>query len=355
MRITPKFLTTLAMLGGAYYAAKALVHQTRHFEWRGKVALVTGGSRGLGLVLARELVKRGVRVAICARTQEDVDLATNELRALGGEVLGLACDVRDEWQVRGLAHAVLGHWGGIDLLFNVAGIMQVGPLEAMTVDDFREAMDINCFGALHTTLAVLPTMRRQGWGRIVNVASIGGKRAVPHMIPYDMSKFALVGLSNGLRIELAKDNILVTTACPSLMRTGSPRNATFKGRHREEYAWFSIGGSLPLAAISAEAAASQILRACQNGAGEVYICNTFSPPVWASQLAPTLTNEILTLVNRLLPSMGGIGQHAAFGYESESEYAPSLLTTLGDQAARQNNEMRPREQSRLQGDGFNHN
>lgn len=355
MRIPSKFLTAAALLGGGYYLAKALVHRARHFSWQGKVAIVTGGSRGLGLVLARELAQRGARVAICARTQEDVDISVNELRALGGEVMGLACDVRDEWQVRGFAHAVLQRWGTIDLLFNVAGIMQVGPLEAMTVDDFREAMDINCFGALHTTFAVLPTMRRRGWGRIVNVASIGGKRAVPHMIPYDMSKFALVGLSTGLRTELAKDNILVTTACPSLMRTGSPRNATFKGRHREEYAWFSIGGSLPLAAISAESAAAQILRACQNGAGEVFICNSFSPPVWASQLAPTLTNEVLALVNRLLPSMGGIGQHAAFGYESESELSPSVLTSLGDAAARRNNEMRRRESSRLQGDGFNHN
>jgi NAD(P)-dependent dehydrogenase (short-subunit alcohol dehydrogenase family) len=238
--------------------------------------------------------------------------------------------------------SVFSRWGRIDVLFNVAGIMQVGPLDSMSMDDFRAAMDINCWGALHMALAALPTMRRQRWGRIVNVASIGGKRAVPHMLPYDTSKFALVGLSTGLRTELAKDGILVTTACPSLMRTGSPRNATFKGKHRQEYAWFSIGGSLPIVAMSAERAAAQIMRACQNGDGEVYITNIFSPPVWASQLAPTLTNEVLALVNYFLPSMGGIGTRSAYGYESQSAASPSILTTLGESAARENNEMSPR-------------
>lgn len=286
MRRSYQILLGLACAYGVYKVIESFVHHARGFELPGKVAIVSGGSRGLGLVIARQLVMQGVKVAIWARTKEDVDAATEELRQLGGDVVGFACDIRDEQQVRECVNSVLAHWGQIDLLFNVAGIMQVGPLDAMTREDFLDAMDINCWGALNTTLAVLPSMRARQWGRIVNVASIGGKRAVPHMIPYDTSKFALVGLSTGLRTEFAKDGILVTTACPSLMRTGSPRNATFKGQHREEYAWFSIGGSLPIVSLSAEEAASQIIQACQNGSGEVYISNLFSPPVWASQLAP---------------------------------------------------------------------
>ncbi|QDU30395.1 Putative ketoacyl reductase [Anatilimnocola aggregata] len=342
MRFITKSLVGLSAAWGVYQFGRVLVQQTRHFYWAGKIAIVTGGSRGLGLVLARQLVAQGVKVTICARTAADVAAATRELRDAGGDVLGLVCDVRDQAQVNAVVESTVRHWGSIDLLFNVAGIMQVGPLDAMTVEDFRTAMNINCFGALHSVLAVLPTMRRNRWGRIVNVASIGGKRAVPHMIPYDTSKFALVGLSNGLRTELAKDGILVTTACPSLMCTGSPRNATFKGQHRQEYAWFSIGGSLPVVALTAESAARQILNACQNGDGEVYIANLFSPPVWASELAPTLTAEILALINRFLPAMGGIGQRAAYGYESESSVSPSWITALGDAAAERNNEMRPR-------------
>jgi NAD(P)-dependent dehydrogenase (short-subunit alcohol dehydrogenase family) len=330
----------------AYWTLQQVVRHSRWFDFAGKSVIVSGGSRGLGLVLARQLVDVGAQVAIWARTEDDVAAATSELiqRCDHAQVLGLNCDIRDRDQVEAAARKVQENWGRLDVLFNVAGIMQVGPLDAMTPADFHEAMDINCWGALNTVMTVLPAMRRQGWGRIVNVASIGGKRAVPHMLPYDVSKFALVGLSTGLRTELAKDGILVTTVCPSLMRTGSPRNAMFKGRHRAEYAWFSIGGSLPLVSISAERAAAQILRACQWGDAEIYVSNTLNLPVIAAQLFPSLTTDVLAIVNRLLPPMGGIGQRAAWGYESQSALSPSVLTSLGDQAAVRNNELRPRQE-----------
>ena len=232
-------------------------------------------------------------------------------------------------------------WGNVDVLINVAGVIEVGPLDAMTLEDFHRSMDTHCWGALHTVLAVLPGMRQRGWGRIVNIASLGGKRAVPHMLPYAASKFALVGLSNGLRTELAQDGILVTTICPGLMRTGSPRNATFKGQHRKEYAWFSIGDSLPLVSMDVTAAARKILLACQRGDGEVIVTGPGNLAVWLQTLAPNLMTEFLALVNHILPEMGGIGQRAAKGYESESELSPSWLTKLGDKAAVQNNELTP--------------
>jgi NAD(P)-dependent dehydrogenase (short-subunit alcohol dehydrogenase family) len=324
---------------GAYAVVRTLARRSRWFDFNGKVALITGGSRGLGLILARQLVSRGARVAICARTERDLETASSDMRQRGGNVLASVCDIRDRQQVQRLAAQILEHWGTIDLLFNVAGVIEVGPLDSLAIDDFHEAMDINCFGVLHTVLAVLPEMRRRRWGRIVNVASIGGKQAVPHLLPYDMSKFALIGLSQGLRTELAKDGILVITVSPTLMRTGSPRNATFKGRHREEYAWFSLGGSLPLVSISADRAATQILQACQAGDVDVFITNLLNPAVWANRLAPALTTDVLALINRLLPSMGGIGRRKARGYESESAISPSWLTSLNDQAAARNNEL----------------
>jgi NAD(P)-dependent dehydrogenase (short-subunit alcohol dehydrogenase family) len=344
--------TQKAVVAGACaLAAACLVKNalrwSRRFSYEGKVAIVAGGSRGLGLVLARQLVAAGAKVAICARTAEDVENAAQELSEHGGNVLGSVCDIRDFQQVQSFVNRVESIWGRVDLLLNVAGIIQVGPLESMTLDDFHEAMEINCFGPLHMILAVLPGMRSRRWGRVVNIASIGGKQAIPHLLPYDASKFALVGLSNGLRTELMKDGILVTTACPTLMRTGSPRNATFKGRHRQEYAWFSIGGALPLISMSAERAASQILRACQRGDGEVFIANWLNPPVIATELFPALTREVLAIVNRLLPQPGGIGRRGAFGYESESFVSPSPMTALAEQAARQNNEMRPRDDEHL--------
>ncbi len=188
-------------IGGALVGRSVLRH-SRWFSFEGKTVLVTGGARGLGLVLARQLVDAGARVVICAQTESQLQAAEQELRDRGGAVLALRCDVRDRAQVEAMVEQVVSRWGDVDVLINNAGIIEVGPLDTMTVEDFQRSMDTHCWGALHTVLAVLPGMRRRGWGRIVNIASLGGKRAVPHMLPYAASKFALVGLSNGLRTEL---------------------------------------------------------------------------------------------------------------------------------------------------------
>jgi NAD(P)-dependent dehydrogenase (short-subunit alcohol dehydrogenase family) len=340
------FLFAAGTALAALCASQALLRRSRRFEFAGKAVLIAGGSRGLGLVLARQLVKAGARVAILARTAADLEDAERELLSRGGEVLALPCDVSRPEEVRSAVQQVLRRFGGIDVLFNVAGIIQVGPLEAMTREDFERAMDVHFWGALNTTLEVLPDMRRHGWGRIVNVASLGGKRAVPHMLPYTASKFALVGLSNGLRTELAKDGILVTTIIPSLVRTGSPRNALFKGQHRKEYAWFSIADALPGVAMSAERAAAQILRACRDGEREVLLRNPVNLGVALQSFFPGTTQALLGIVARVLPSMGGIGERSAYGYESTSRLSPSLLTRLGEAAAQRNNEMRARGRNR---------
>lgn len=326
--------------GAAYYAARTAVRRRRRIDFSGKSVLITGGSRGLGLVLARKLIDRGARVTIAARTEADLEAARQELEQRGGEVLAVPCDVSEPEQVAGLIRQAAERFGTIDVLINVAGIIEVGPLDAMTQEDFEQSMEINCWGALHTVREVLPLMRAQGWGRIVNVASLGGKRAVPHMLPYCTSKFALVGLSEGLRTELAQENILVTTICPSLMRTGSPRNAVFKGQHRKEYAWFSIGDSLPLVAMSAETAAEQILDACQHGDAEKIVRNPTNVGVALQSLLPGVTRSLATMAASFLPEMGGIGREAARGYDSQSSLSPSPLTTLTEQAAVRNNEMR---------------
>jgi NAD(P)-dependent dehydrogenase (short-subunit alcohol dehydrogenase family) len=326
----------------AAFMARAALRRSRRFSFAGRTVLVSGGSRGMGLVLARQLVDAGARVAILARTAQDLAQAERELRARGGEVLALTCDVGRLEEVHAAVQQTLGRFGRIDVLCNLAGIVQVGPLEAMTREDFRRAMDVHFWGALNTTLEVLPHMRRRGWGRIVNVASLGGKRAVPHMLPYTASKFALVGLSNGLRAELAKDGILVTTICPSLVRTGSPRNALFKGQYRKEYAWFSVADSLPGVAMSAERAARQILRACRDGVREVVLRNPANVAVALQSAFPGIAQALLGAAARFLPRMGGIGQFSAYGYESASRWSPSLLTRLGDRAALRNNEMRER-------------
>ena len=170
-------------------------------------------------------------------------------------------------------------------------------------------MDLHFFAALHILWAALPHLRRQeampGWSRraaIVNIASIGGKVAVPHMLPYTASKFALVGLSEGLHAELRKDNIHVTTVCPGLMRTGGEEHAHFIGDVEAEQRWFNLGAKTPVLSASVEHAACRIYSAVAHGCAEI----TITPQAWllarVAGLCPNTTQSLTGLVNEhILP------------------------------------------------------
>jgi short-subunit dehydrogenase len=224
-------------------------------------------------------------------------------------------------------------------LINNAGTIEVGPMDVMTIEDYEKAMQTHFWGPLYAVLAVLPEMQRRNEGRIVNISSIGGKISVPHLLPYSASKFALVGLSEGLRAELRKDGIRVTTVCPGLMRTGSPRNATFKGQHEAEYAWFKISDSLPLTSINGRRAARQVVNAARHGDAEVVLTIQAKAAVLFHGIFPGLTADLLGLVNQLLPKAGGIGTAREKGRESESSLTRSWLTALTDRAAQENNQV----------------
>src|ERR671933_1496025 len=292
---------------GAGLGLRELLRRQRDFDLQGKTALITGGSRGLGLALAREFAAEGARVVITARDEAELDRARQDLEGRGAQVLAVPADITDRAQVDELVRAAVARFGSVDVLVNNAGIVQVGPMETMTLEDYEQAMAIHFWAPLYATLAVLPGMRERRAGRIVNISSIGGIVSVPHLLPYNASKFALTGLSEGLRAELAKDGILVTTVCPGLMRTGSPRNALFKGQHRAEYAWFALGDSIPGSSISAERAARQIVSACRHGDAEVILSLPAKAATWFHGLFPGLTSDLLGLVNRGLPGPGGIG------------------------------------------------
>ena len=330
-----------AGLLGLILGAREAVRFKRRINLRGKVVLITGGSRGLGLVMAREFARAGADVTICARDSEELDRARQELRGYAVDMLGVMCDVTKRTQVEGMIEGVTRHFGRIDILVNNAGTIAVGPMETMTLQDYEESMALHFWAPLYTTLAVLPQMKQRRSGRIVNIASIGGKIAVPHLLPYSAGKFALVGFSEGLRSELEKDGIYVTTVCPGLMRTGSPRNAAFKGQHRKEYAWFTISDSLPLASISARTAARRIIRACRDGEAEVMLNLPTRIATTLHGIFPGMTSELNAWIHGMLPDDGGIGQEGAKGYESESEWAPSRLTALTEEAARENNQLAP--------------
>jgi NAD(P)-dependent dehydrogenase (short-subunit alcohol dehydrogenase family) len=309
------------------------------YDFRGKVALVTGSSRGLGLLLARELVRRGARVAICARDADELADAFDDLVSRGGEVVAVECDVTDRAGVHHLVSTAQSRLGPIDVLVNNAGIISVGPMETMRLEDYREAMAVHFWSSVYTTLEVLPEMRARRAGRIVNISSIGGKIPVPHLVPYTASKFAVTGLSAALRTELANDGITVTTICPGLMRTGSHLHARFKGQHEKEYAWFALGASVPGMSMSGESAARQILDACARGDAELVTTLPAKAAVVAYSLFPELFSGVAELVDRwVLPEAGGIGPSSRPGHQSRGKL-PEFVTTLPDRASRENNEL----------------
>lgn len=333
------------MIGAAGAGAVLLAYRWRrrsNYDFAGRSVVITGGSRGLGLVMARELANEGARLTLVARSEEDLARAVEDIKSHQpfAEILAAPGDIRRRSEAERVVAQALDRFAGVDVLINNAGVIQVGPVDHMALADYQDAMDTHFWGPLYTIRAVLPHMRQRGEGRIVNISSIGGRIGVPHLVPYAASKFALTGLSDSLRYELARHNIMVTTVCPGLMRTGSPLNASFKGRHPEEYAWFAISDSLPLATIDASRAARQIIEACRRGDAELVITVQAKMAILARTLAPELFAHTMTIINSLLPRPGGAeGDRTRLGRESESAWAPSTLTEATYRAAAENNEM----------------
>ncbi|OJW20488.1 MAG: ketoacyl reductase [Planctomycetales bacterium 71-10] len=335
-----KALAGAAIAAGATAAARAFARNRRMIHLDGRVALITGGSRGLGLVTAREFAAHGARVALCARDADELERARADLASRGADVAAFACDVTDPAQVDALVADVLGRFGRLDVLVNNAGIIQVGPFEETTLEDFEEAMLTHFWAPYYAIAAALPAMRARGGGRIVNIASVGGKVAAPHLLPYSASKFALVGFSEGLRAELLKDGIYVTTVAPGLMRTGSPARATFKGQNEKEFAWFAIADSLPGLSVSAEKAARRIVDAARHGDAEAIISLPAEIMARANGLFPGLFADVMGVLNQFVfPAPGGIGRAKREGRDSRSPLAPAWATVLTDRAAARNNEL----------------
>ena len=336
--------TGLALVGGALAIAVAVGAKRirRAYTFSGKSVVITGGSRGLGLVLARQLAAEGARITLIARDENELQRAADDIRDrhASADVLIVRADVGQREDVERAISQAIGHHGAIDVLINNAGIIQVGPLDHMKLSDYDDAMKTHFWGPLFLVLAVLPHMRNQGGGRIVNISSIGGRISVPHLVPYSASKFALAGLSDGLRAELARDQIVVTTVCPGLMRIGSPVNAAFKGQRPQEYSWFAIASSLPVITISAERAARQILDACRRGDAELVITVQAKLAVLARTIAPELFSDAMSLVQRLLPRpVGPEGDVAEPGRSAGSDWVPSTILAPMYAAARRNNEL----------------
>jgi NAD(P)-dependent dehydrogenase (short-subunit alcohol dehydrogenase family) len=329
-------LSVGALLVGAWATARAI--RTARYSLRDKVALITGGSRGLGLVLARYICAQRGRVALIARDPEELARARADLAPRGGEVLTVECDLLDKTQIQSAVRQIVDRFGKIDILINNAGIVEVGPLEHMTREDFERAMQLHFWAAYELVSRIVPEMRMWGGGRIVNISSIGGKVAVPHLAPYSASKFALTGFSDAIRTELAHDNIYVTTVAPGMMRTGSHVNAKFKGKHDVEFAWFAAAAGAPLISMNADRAARKILAACRRGQPSLTLMFAARGAILGNALFPNLTGYAMRLVNQFLPKPSGAQGDELRGGSEVRRLTPDWLTRMADKATARNNE-----------------
>jgi NAD(P)-dependent dehydrogenase (short-subunit alcohol dehydrogenase family) len=304
-----------AILAAAAAATYALMPENpkRNANRRsGKIVVITGGSRGLGFALAERFGRSGAKLVLAARNLDELSDAREGLLTRGAvihpdDILLIPADLTDTAQATLLIEHTISHFGRIDILINNAGIIEVGPVEDQPLAAYHRAMATNFFAALYTTHAALPHMlmrnRNEENAAIVNIASIGGKLAVPHLLPYVASKFALVGFSEGLHSELRHKGIRVTTVCPGLMRTGGEVHADYTGQVRKEQRWFNLAAKTPVLAASVTHAADRIYNAVAAGRAEI----TITPQAWlaarAAGLAPASTQYVASLANRfLLPS-----------------------------------------------------
>lgn len=340
---TPVPLITAGVLAGAILTARRAQD-----DLHGEVAVVTGASRGLGLLLARELAGQGCPLVICARDAAELERAADELRAAGAEVTTVACDVTDEATPQLLIETAVQRYGRLDILVSNAGVIQVGPVQAAQIGHYETAMNTMALAPARLALTALPVMRRQGHGRIVTIGSIGGKISVPHLLPYSTAKFAAVGFSEGLRAELGRGPVTVTTVVPGLMRTGSHLQARFTGQPSKEFTWFSLGASLPLVSMDAERAARQIIAAVRQRRAEIILTPAGQLVSRVAGIVPGLTTEILHLLQRLaLPAPSGEPGAAVADEAQGHELRPAMgkktydrLTSLGQAAASRFNERR---------------
>jgi short-subunit dehydrogenase len=317
-----------------------LLQGRRQQALAGKIVLLTGGSRGLGLQLARVLAREKCRLILVARDQQRLERTAAELRASGAEVSVIACDLSDEVALEHMIDRALAIYGEINIIINNAGRIVVGPIDSFEKSEYRASMDLMFWAPVRITLKLLPHLLHHGNSDIVNIASIGGRISVPHMLPYSCAKFALVGFSHGADSELRPRGIHVLTVTPGLMRTGSHKHALFTGDAEKEYQWFSLGATVPGVAMNVNRAAEQIVNALKHRRHSLTI-------TWSAQLAsrfhgafPETACAAVGLAQHLLPAPNA-GKKQKKGYELEAQ-EPALigaLTALGEVAAERQAEL----------------
>ena len=249
---------------------------------RGKVALVTGASSGIGEAAALELARRGASVAVAARSVEKLEALATRVSAAGGRVLVVEADVADRASVGAMVGRVVEEFGRLDVLVNNAGLGLSGRVSELRAEDLRYVFEVNTIGPLNCVQAALPHMVRGG--RIVNVSSVVGRRAIPKVGGYCSSKFALNALSDALRVEVADRGITVTSVYPGTTRT--PFRDNSRRTKDEKRGWRPRG-------VAPERVAQKIADAAQKGSRDVYVTLSDRLFVVGVTLFPGLTDLAL--------------------------------------------------------------
>jgi NAD(P)-dependent dehydrogenase (short-subunit alcohol dehydrogenase family) len=337
----PRYSLAYALAGlgaGAVLASHLFSRRPPPYSFEGRTVLITGGARGLGFILARQLGLEGARVVLVSRSHDELQRAERRLTAEGIHAFALSADVRLEDHANAAVEAAVQQTGRLDLLVNNAGVIQATPFEHARLEDFDDSLRTHFWGPLYLIRAALPHLKRPGGTRILNVSSIGGRIGVPHLAPYCAGKFALVGLSEALRPELAKDDIWVTTATPGLMRTGSHGRVQIRGRHRAEARWFGLAVATPLSSMNADRAARQMIEACRRARAHVTPGTQARLGEAMNILAPELTSAIsATLTRTVLP--GPVGEEGDRLREASEVGFGWVRPLMPDSAAARNNEI----------------
>ncbi len=218
----------------------------------GRVAVITGGSEGIGKAAAASMAEEGANVVIIARDQAKLDVAAAEIRSTAkGEVLAISCDVGNRSSVDAAFKQVLDKWGRVDIVVNNAGSGNAGPFVGLTDERLSSDMQVKVYGAMYCSQAALPSMKAAKWGRIINITTPGGKAAPVNTLPTSMSRAAGIAMTKEMSKELAPDNILVNTVCIGTIKSGQHERRWEAARANDPTItlddWYEqVGKNLPL-------------------------------------------------------------------------------------------------------------
>ena len=237
---------------------------------KGKIAVITGGSDGIGRATAVLLAREGAKVAICARGQENLDKTAAEIRKFGGEVLAVSADMFKPADIERFFDAVIKQYGGIDILLNNAGTSQRGNFLEIDDQKWRDDIELKVFGAIRCTRRAIPEMKKRGGGRIINVTISSAKQPGAGSMPTSLSRAAGLVLTKSLSKEYAPDNILVNTVCIGKIKSGQhERRMVREGRSPEKY-YNDESKTIPMGRFGeAEEAASAIVFLASSAASYV--------------------------------------------------------------------------------------